>query len=74
MLCPRQKLECLSIFICLLVLTLMYNCTEVSEDGIGKQEPCADPEGGLVLKAGKDYDGFAMEVLETTTAAKFERC
>jgi hypothetical protein len=54
MLRPRLKLECLRIFICLLlVLTLTYDCTEVSADGIRKQEPCTELRG-VLPEAGKD--------------------
>jgi hypothetical protein len=68
---PRLKLECLSSKISLLVLSLTYDCTEMSADGIWKQEPCPESRGALP-EAGEDYEGSEMEVLGTMTAAKFD--
>jgi hypothetical protein len=70
MLRPRLKLECMSSFRCILALTLTYNCTKVSAEGIRKCEPGAElrevlPEGV------DDYEGSEMKVLETMKAAKF---
>jgi hypothetical protein len=67
---PRLKLECLSRYICLLVLTLMY-CTEMSVDGIRKREPYAELQG-VLLEVGEDYQGYKMEVFGTMAAAKFD--
>jgi hypothetical protein len=45
-------------------LTLMYYCTEVSDGGNWKCEPCMELR--VVLpEAGKDYEDSEMEVLET---------
>jgi hypothetical protein len=68
---PRLKLEYLSGYICLLVLTLTYDCIEMSADGIRKREPCAESRG-VIPEAGEDYEGSQMEVLGTMTAAKFD--
>jgi hypothetical protein len=68
---PRLKLEYLSIFICLLVLTPMYNCTEASADGIRKSEPCVEWRG-VLSEAGEDYEESEMEVLEAMKVAKFD--
>jgi hypothetical protein len=65
------KLECLSSFRCLLVLTLTHDCKEVSAEGIRKCRPWAESREGLP-KAGEDYEGSKMEVLETMKAAKFD--
>jgi hypothetical protein len=51
-------------------LTITYNCTEMSADGIWKQEPCTESHG-VLPEAGKDYEVSKMEVLETITAEKF---
>jgi hypothetical protein len=55
----------------LLVLSLTYDCTEMSADGIWKQEPCPESRG-VLPEAGEDYKGSEMEVLGTMTAAKFD--
>jgi hypothetical protein len=70
---PKTKLECLSRFRCLLLLTLRstYDCTEVSADGIQKREPSTELQG-VLREAGEDYKGFEIEVLETIKAAKFD--
>jgi hypothetical protein len=68
---PRLKLECLSSKISLLVLSLTYDCTEMSADGIWKQEPYPESRG-VLPEAGEDYEGSEMEVLGTMTAAKFD--
>jgi hypothetical protein len=67
----RLKLACLSSHICLLVLTLTYDCIEMSADGIRKREPCAESQG-VLPEAGEDYEGSEVEVLGTMTVAKFD--
>jgi hypothetical protein len=51
---PKTKTGVLSSYICLLVLTLRYDCTEMSADGIWKREPCAELRG-VLPEAAKEY-------------------